>query len=50
MNAATERKFKSMTEQLRLANSDEQVAAYLRWIITSDTAKKYWETKNKNKK
>ncbi len=35
-------KLQVLTEQLRLTNSDEKVAAYLRWIITSDTAKEYW--------
>jgi len=38
-----EAKYKMMTEQLRLTNSDEEVASYLRWIIKSDTAKEYWE-------
>jgi hypothetical protein len=37
-----EREFKMMTEQLRITNSDEDVAAYLRWIIQSDTARDYW--------
>jgi hypothetical protein len=38
-----EAKYKMMTEQLRLTNSDEEVGNYLRWIITSDTAKEYWK-------
>lgn len=31
--AIEEAKFKSMTEQLRLVNSDDQVAEYIKWII-----------------
>ena len=37
-----EEKYKQMTEQLRITNSDEEVGGYLKWIITSDTAKEYW--------
>lgn len=37
-----EKKYQLMTEQLRLTNSDEEVANYIRWIIKSDTSKKYW--------
>lgn len=44
-----EEKFKMMTLQLRMTNSDEDVAAYLRWVITSNTAKEYWENKLLNK-
>lgn len=38
-----EAKYEMMTEQLRMTNSDEEVGNYLRWIITSDTAREYWE-------
>lgn len=41
-------KYKMMTEQLRLTNSDEMVGNYIRWIITSTTAKEYWQ-KQSNK-
>lgn len=44
-----EEKYKMMTQQLRITNSDEEVAAYLRWIITSDAAKEYWENALLNK-
>lgn len=44
-----EAKYKMMTEQLRLTHSDEEVGNYLRWIITSDTAKEYWENNLLNK-
>ena len=37
-----EKKFKLMTEQLRLLNSDQEVAEYITWLITSDTAKEHW--------
>lgn len=30
-------KYKLMTEQLRMTNSDEDVANYLRWILNSAT-------------
>jgi hypothetical protein len=40
-----EAKFKMMTEQLRMTNSDEQVAEYLKWIISSDMAKNHWVIK-----
>ena len=36
-------KYKAMTEQLRIAHTDEEVAGYLRWIITSEEAKQYWQ-------
>jgi len=38
-------KFKMMTEQLRMTNSDEQVSEYLKWIIQSDIAKDHWTSK-----
>lgn len=44
-----EEKFKMMTQQLRITNSDEEVAAYLKWIITSDTSKEYWQNNLLNK-
>ena len=37
-----ENKYKAMTEQLRLSHSDEDVAGYLRWIITSETSAEHW--------
>ena len=40
-----EEKFKMMTQQLRMYYSDEEVANYLRWIITSDIAKNYQKNK-----
>jgi len=40
-------KFRAMTEQLRLTNSDEDVANYLRWIIQSDESKNYRSSKTK---
>lgn len=48
-NLMEENKYKLMTEQLRLTNSDEEVGNYLRWIIASDMAKEYWENELKNK-
>ena len=44
-----ETKYKQMTEQLRMTNSDEDVGNYLKWIITSDTAKEYWKNEFKEK-
>lgn len=40
-----EQKYKMMTEQLRMTHSDEEVANYLRWVITSDIAKDYYKNK-----
>jgi hypothetical protein len=42
MTKEEESKYRQMTMQLRLTNSDEEVAGYLRWIITSNSAKEYW--------
>jgi len=39
---SNEAKYKLMTEQLRMTNSDEDVANYIRWIIKSDSSKEYW--------
>lgn len=39
-------KYKSMTQMLRLTNSDDDVGNYIRWIIKSDTAKEYWQSVN----
>lgn len=38
-----ESKLKGMTQSLRAFYSDEEVSEYLKWIIKSDTTKKYWE-------
>lgn len=39
---SNESKYKLMTEQLRMTNSDEDVANYIKWIIKSDSSKEYW--------
>lgn len=40
-----ENKFKNITEQLRMTNSDKLVSEYIMWIIKSETAKQYWSSK-----
>lgn len=45
----TEAQFKLMTNQLRLTNSEEDVADYIRWIIKSDIAKEYYSIQSETK-